>query len=156
MARIIESAEIGRPGMALANFAQNAKRQTGRISRALSEAASYAADELNARVIAVFTESGLMARRLSALRPAQRIIALTSSHDAYNELAPIWGVEPLLHATCGTTEALVGIGERMLIEAGIVQQGEQIVLMAGRLSGLELSSSVKLHTVGEAVVQQKQ
>jgi hypothetical protein len=44
----------------------------------------------------------------------------------------------------------------VLIEAGIVEHGEQVVLMAGRLSGLELSSSVKLHTIGEAVVQQKQ
>ncbi len=154
MARIIESAEIGRGNMENANLTQHAKRQTGRISRALCEAAAYAANEMNAKIIAVFTESGLMARRLAAIRPAQRIIALTSSPDALNQLAPIWGVEPLLHPACGTTEDLVNLGERMLIEAGIVEQGDQVVLMAGRLSGLELSSSVKLHTIGEAVVRQ--
>ena len=62
-------------------------RQSGRVSRALCEAAAFAADEMNSRIIAVFTESGLMARRLSSLRPDQRIIALTSSREAINELA---------------------------------------------------------------------
>lgn len=153
MARIIESAEIGRTGMENADFAQHSKRQTGRVSRALCEAASYAAAEMNSRIIAVFTESGLMARRLSAIRPRQRIIALTTSSEAYNALATIWGVEPMLHEPCASTEDLVTLGDRILTEGGIVETGEQIVLMAGRLSGLELSSSVKLHTVGGAVTQ---
>ena len=63
------------------------------------EAAAFAADEMNARLIAVFTESGLMARRLAALRPDQRIIALTSSRQAINELSLIWGVESVMTET---------------------------------------------------------
>lgn len=149
MARIIESAEIGYTRSQESPAKRYAGRQSGRVSRALCEAAAFAAEEINAKLIAVFTESGLMARRLSALRPMQRIIALTNSQDVCNELAPIWGVEPLLHPTCNSTERLIGIGERVLIENGIVEAGEQIVLMAGRLSGLELSSSVKVHTIGE-------
>ena len=39
-------------------------------------------------------------------------------------------------------------GEKTLLESGIVQAGEMIVMMAGRLSGLGLSSSVTIHTVG--------
>jgi pyruvate kinase len=91
-----------------------------------------------------------MARRLSALRPEQRIVALTPSKDVYDELALIWGVEPILHPTCEKTDDLVRVGERVLLESGIVQQGEMVVLMAGKLSGLGLSRSVKLHSVGEA------
>ncbi len=156
MARIIESAEIGKITQDETSAAKRfAGRQSGRVSRALCEAAAFAAEEVNAKLIVVFTESGLMARRLSALRPAQRIIALTSSPQACNELAPIWGVEPMVHPPCDSTEKLITISERILIEAGIVQTGEQIVLMAGRLSGLELSSSVKLHTVGDNATQNK-
>jgi microcompartment protein CcmL/EutN len=40
-------------------------------------------------------------------------------------------------------------GEQTLVEAGSVQQGETLVMMAGRLSGLGLSSSVTLYTIGK-------
>lgn len=155
MARIIESAEIGRQGGTATDFiSRYAGRQSGRVSRALCEAAAFAAAEMSSNIIAVFTESGLMARRLSAIRPSQRIIALMSSRDVMNELAPIWGVEPIYNSAGDSTESMVRAGERALLEAGIVQQGETVVMMAGRLSGLSLSSSVKLHTVGEENVRQ--
>jgi hypothetical protein len=38
-------------------------------------------------------------------------------------------------------------GEETLLKAGIVKEGETIVVMAGRLSGLGLSSSVTVFTV---------
>lgn len=148
MARIIESAETGRKET---THARLLGKQTGRFSRAICEAATSAAEEMGAKLIAVFTESGLMARRLAALRPVQRIVALTSSKDVQNELALIWGIESVIHPTCEKTDDLVRIAERTLLEAGIVQQGELVVLMAGRLSGLGLSRSMKLHTIGEPV-----
>jgi len=145
MARIIESAETGRAKPEA--FAKFAGRQSGRVSRALCEAAAFAAEEMATRVTAVFTESGLMARRLSALRPDQRIIALTHKPEVLCELALIWGVEPLLSKPAQTTEEMLRAGEEALLEAGVVEKGEMIVLMAGRLSGLGLSSSVTLFTV---------
>jgi pyruvate kinase len=70
MARIIESAETGKeqPPDRIESLAG---KQSGRVSRALSEAAAFAASELGTTVTAVFTASGLMARRLSSLRDAQ-------------------------------------------------------------------------------------
>jgi pyruvate kinase len=148
MCRIIESAEAGKePGADKAT--QWAGRQSGRVSRALCEAAAFAAEEMQTHVTAVLTESGLMARRLSALRPDQRIIALTNSEDVQNELALIWGVESLIVPHANTTEEMLRMGEKTLLESGVVERGEMIVLMAGRLSGLGLSSSVTLVTVGE-------
>ena len=153
MARIIESAETGRPTGSSA-ITKWIGKQTGRVSRALCEAAAFAADEMDAGVIAVFTESGLMARRLSALRPAQRIVALTHSREVQNELALIWAVEPHDCARAETTRGMIHAGDRTLLEAGVTQQGELIVLMAGRMSGLGLSSSMTLHTVGADVARQ--
>ena len=153
MARIIESAETGRQSENSA-IKRWIGQSTGTFSRALCEAAAFAAQELGTKTIAVFTESGIMARRLAALRPEQRIIALTPSKDVYNELALIWGVEPLLHPTCEKTGDLVRIGERVLLESGIVQPGEMVVLMAGKLSGLGLSRSVKLYNIGDSDSQQ--
>ncbi len=153
MARIIETAETGRKtGSSVAD--KWAGRQSGKFSRALCEAAASAAEELSIKTIAVFTESGLMARRLSSLRPDQRIVALTNSREVQNELALIWAAEPLVHSPCESTEQMVKTGERALLEAGIVQTGEMIVLMAGMLSGLGLSRSVKLHEIGDSHGQQ--
>ena len=145
MCRIIESAE-GTEQETDA-FTKLSGRQSGRVSRALCEAAVFAAEEMGIRVTAVLTESGLMARRLSALRPGQRIIALTNSENVQNELALIWGVESLLVPHPDTTEEMLAVGEKKLLESGAVANGEMIVIMAGRVSGLGLSSSVTLFTV---------
>src|SRR5947207_8211839 len=106
-------------------------KQSGRVSRALCEAAAFAADEMNTRIIAVFTESGLMARRLSSLRPDQRIIALTSSRASMNELALIWGVESVEISRSRSTEEILKIGEQTLLQADLVEMGETVVIMAG-------------------------
>jgi len=153
MARIIESAETGRP-TGSSDIAKWAGKQSGRTSRALCEAAAFAAEELNVKVIAIFTESGLMARRLAALRPGQRIVALTPRREVQNELSLIWGVEAIVHQPGDNTDEMMRLGERTLLEAGAVQQGDMLVIMAGRLSGLGLSSSVSVHTVGEQVPRQ--
>jgi pyruvate kinase len=146
MCRIIESAESGREAQT-DNIMKMVGRQSGRVSRALCEAAAFAAAEMSTRVTAVLTESGLMARRLSALRTDQRIVALTNSENVRNELALIWGVESLIMPHAGSTEEMLKFGERILLERGVVERGEMIVVMAGRLSGLGLSSSVTLFTV---------
>ena len=88
-----------------------------------------------------------MARRLASLRPDQRIIALTSSREAINELSLIWGVETVVTKPSRSTEELLKLGEQALLQADLVDLGETIVIMAGRLSGLGLSSSVTLYTV---------
>ena len=147
MCRIIESAEAGREPVS-DNISKWAGKQSGRVSRALCEAAAFAADEMGTRVTAVLTESGLMARRLSALRPEQRIVALTNTPEVQNELALIWGVESLIVPHANTTEEMLKLGEQTLLESGAVEKGEMLVIMVGRLSGLGLSSSVTLFTVG--------
>jgi pyruvate kinase len=148
MARIIESAESGREPEA-DRVGRLSSKQSGRVSRALCEAAMFAAEEMGTRVTAVFTHSGLMARRLSSLRPQQRIVALTHSPEVQRELALIWGVEPLITEPAASTEQMLKTGEETLLQAGMVTKGEMIVVMAGRLSGLGLSSSVTLLNVGK-------
>jgi pyruvate kinase len=147
MARIIESAEGGKE-----QPEEHARRwmgqQSGRVSRALCEAAAFAAEEMGTKVTAVFTASGLMARRLSSIRHDQRIIALTDRPEVMAELSLIWAVEPLLVKHAESTEEMLKVGEQRLLEAGLVENGDVIVIMAGRLSGLGLSSSVSISTVG--------
>ncbi len=147
MARIIESAETGQE-LGEERLSKSTGRQSGRVSRALSEAAAFASEEMGTKVTAVFTDSGLMARRLSSLRHDQRIVALTHRPEVLCELSLIWAVEPLLITHAQSTEEMLKVGEKALLDAGVVDKGETIVIMAGRLSGLGLSSSVSVFTVG--------
>jgi pyruvate kinase len=133
MARIIESAETGKE-----TRGDRLARSTGRQT-----------------VTAVFTDSGLMARRLSSLRHDQRIIALTRRPQVLCELSLIWAVEPLLIGEVQSTEEMLKVGEKALLDAGVVDRGETIVVMAGRLSGLGLSSSVSISTVGGSLGPQR-
>ena len=150
MVRIIDSAEtikaenLRKP----VKFLQPPSRRT---SQALCKAAAYAAKEMCTEKVAVFTESGLMARRLSTVRSGLQTFALTTSHEAYNQLALIWGVQAYVHEDRGSTRGMLKIGEKTLLEAGVIEAGETLVMMAGRLSGLGLSSSVIVWTIGENV-----
>ncbi len=124
-------------------------RPSGSYGRAIAEAAAFAAEEMNARLIVVFTERGNMPRQIAALRPAQRLIALTPSITTYRQLAAVWGVEPFLFPFPSRSEDLLSACDRFLLQKRLVQPGEVIVLMAGSLQGLGLSDMMKLHRVGE-------
>jgi len=150
MVRIINSAEMIAPAE-LKKPVKLSQPPSGRTSQALCKAAVYAAQERMTEKVAVFTDSGLMARRLSSFRSGLRTAALTPSIDACNQLALIWGVRPFVYNAPGSTEELLQTGERRLLEEGIVEVGETIIMMAGRLSGHGLSSSVVVWTIGEEI-----
>jgi pyruvate kinase len=174
MVRIIDSAETIRTESSK-RPAKMSQPPSARTSQALCKAAAYAAEEMRTEKVAVFTESGLMARRLSTFRYGLQTFALTTSEDVRNQLSLIWGVRPFYHqdlhsavdgedlgdktmfdlmnATTGTTEELLKVGERLLLEAAVVEAGETIIMMAGRLSGLGLSSSVIVWSIGEEVAR---
>jgi pyruvate kinase len=125
-------------------------QQKGTEGRAIAEAAIYAAQELQAKFIVVFSKSGTMARHLAALRPTQRIIAFTPHTQTHNALAAVWGIEPYLLDFTGRSQELLARADETLIANGLVRKGEMIVEMAGRIPGQPgLSSSMKLHRVGE-------
>ncbi|MBK9155897.1 MAG: pyruvate kinase [Chloracidobacterium sp.] len=150
MARIIEAAETVKPAQ-LRRPVKFSLPPTGRTSQALCKAAALAAKEIMTEKVAVFTESGLMARRLSSVRSGLLTFGLTSSRDACNQLALIWGVDPYMHEYGGSTKQMLREGEKTLLKGGVVQSGETIIMMAGRLSGLGLSSSVIVWTIGEEI-----
>jgi pyruvate kinase len=124
--------------------------QSGQEGRAIAEAAVFAADELRAELIVVFSKTGKMARHIAALRPAQRIIAFTPLERAYNALSAVWGIEPHMLDFSGRGAELLARSEEALIKQGLVSRGETIVVMAGQIPEQpSLSSMMKLHRIGE-------
>jgi pyruvate kinase len=129
-------------------------RQTGAEGRAIAEAAIYAASELRSRTIVVFSKSGAMARHLAALRPEQRIIAFTPHERTYSALAAVWGIEPHMLGFEGRGAELLERADQAMIQKGLVNRGEMIVVMAGRIPEQpSLSSTMKLRRVGEGLAE---
>jgi len=96
MVRIIDAAETIKAEQ-LRKPVKFSQPPSGRTSQALCKAAAYAAKEMQTEKVAVFTESGLMARRLSTVRSGLQTFALTTSDDVRNQLSLIWGVRPFYH-----------------------------------------------------------
>ncbi len=149
MARIISYTETCAPQLNLRR-AQSHLLQTGTEGRAIAEAAAYAAQEMRAGLIVVFSKSGTMARHLAALRPGQRIIAFTPHERTRQSLAAVWGLEPHVLDFSGRGTELLARADEVLLSLGLVKKGEIIIEMAGRIPDHPgLSSMMKLHRVGE-------
>ncbi|HSB09577.1 MAG TPA: pyruvate kinase [Blastocatellia bacterium] len=150
MDRIICSTEqMGVPARALLREAVFG-RQSGSYGSAVAQGSVYAADEARCRSIVVITRSGHMGRRIAALRPSQRIIALTSNAQTRRQLAASWGVEPhSLDSSEAASSGLLPLADRALLAGRLAERGEAVIVMAGRLSDAVISLSMKIHTVGE-------
>jgi pyruvate kinase len=123
---------------------------TGSFGRAIAEAANFAAEEIDCRLIVVISQSGHMARRIAALRPRQRIIALTPVESSCRKLAASWGVEPyLLEAVSPESTQLLAHADEGLLRYELAERGENVIVMAGRFKDRSISLSMKIHQVGD-------
>lgn len=138
---------LGRPNRALSAVAQH----TGSYNRALAEAAVFAAEEIGSPIILVFTEGGKMARRVSALRPKQKIVAFTYVQETYRRMAAVWGINSYMMGTGQASDRLLTHADQMLLRLQLAPRGTTIVMVAGNLSGIPASNIVKLHRVGDFV-----
>ena len=108
-----------------------------------------AAEEVGARAIVAFTQSGATARLISKRRPATPIIAFTPDVKISRQLSLCWGTEPrLIEGTEGTDE-MIQVVESRLLEEGRVNVGENLVILSGApVTARAETNLLKLHRVG--------
>ena len=118
------------------------------FTNAISNATVVAAEDIGARIIVAFTESGSTARLISDYRPKSRIVALTPHMETYNRMAMLWGVEPVKVAAVRSTDAMLRQANRTLLERGFASTGEELVLTSGVPLGQPGSTNMlKLHKI---------
>ncbi|MGA9121566.1 MAG: pyruvate kinase [Bacteroidota bacterium] len=100
---------------------------------ALARAACVLADQLKAAAIVTLTYSGQTARVLSRYRPDPPIIGMTLAPKTLRMLNLFWGVRGVVIENLGADSdaALQQIQEKLLQE-GLVQRGDSVVLLAGQ------------------------
>jgi pyruvate kinase len=145
MARIIESTE--EHGLErVPPLGTKPKTRGGAITRAAVEIS----DQLDAKYICAFTQSGDSARRLSRLRPIKPVFAFTPVEHVRNQLSMTWGIQPVLVNTVGHTDEMTAQVDRSLLELGVVEDGDIVVIVAGSPPGQAGSTnSLKVHKVGD-------
>jgi pyruvate kinase len=120
------------------------------FAEATTDAACRAAEDINAKVLVAFTQSGFTARLLSKFRPVVPIIACTPDEKIRNRVCLYWGVIPKIMRLPSTTDEMVSEVERLLVEEHIVKRGDSIVITSSSpLSTQGKTNFMKLHRVGE-------
>ena len=92
MARIITAAEEETLAAGLKPALSKPRTKGGAVARAAAELG----ENLYAKYLVAFTESGDTARRLSRYRPPTPLLAFTPHDEIRNQLALSWGVRDLL------------------------------------------------------------
>ena len=119
---------------------------------AVTKAASEVGAIVGAKFLVTFTQSGDSARRISRLRSAIPILAITPEVGTYNRLALSWGVEPLVTPMVKHTDEMVLQADKMLIDGKRAAIGEPVIIVAGSPPGIPGSTNaMRVHTVGDAV-----
>jgi len=143
MDRIIREAEssdsqVLRPRPAQFNIAETA-----------AELICHASEELQMKVIAVFTETGSTGRLISKHRPRPPIIAFSTIQETRRRLSLCWGVVPRTIAKVQDIEELVLVAEKRLLEEKLVKRGDVVGIVAGTpLFVGGTTNFMKFHVIG--------
>jgi pyruvate kinase len=149
MARICTEAEA-MPGYAIGStieFLEDSARFASATARACVEAAA----NLGMKAIVAFTESGSTARLISKYRPRADIYAFTVSDETFRRMALYSGVTPLKFERVESTDDMIAHAEQHLLDNGIAQRGEAVVMVAGiPPNQASFTNLMKLHSIGSA------
>jgi len=145
MARIIENTEeLGRERMA--PLGTTPYTRGGAITRAAAEIG----DTLGVKYLVTFTQSGDSARRMSRLRSQIPLLAFTPVPKVRTELALSWGVQTYEVPQVEHSDAMVRQVDGMLREAGLVTEGDLVVIVSGAPVGISgTTNSILVHKIGQ-------
>jgi len=94
-------------------------------------AACRAASTVGAEAIVLVTSSGATARLVARHRPGVPIYAVTASEQVARLISPVYGVRPLPVANVDSTDAMIALIDRLLIEKCRLEKGSQVIFLAG-------------------------
>jgi pyruvate kinase len=148
MGRIIEAAEENLPRADL--LLRRGPGAAGDLSGEVARSAARLAQELNARYIVVYTESGYTARLVSKYRPNCSILALSRHLPVCQRMKLLWGVRAKPIEQVRDIDELVNVVERLMLELHWAEAGDLICIVAGTPFEVRGKTDlIKLHRIGE-------
>lgn len=121
------------------------------LSSAIAKGVWQMVQDLDLKLVAIWSQTGGTARIFSKARFVIPIIALSSDHRALRRMALHYGVTPQEMLPPGDMVALVLQIDAMVQKCNYALPGDRIVIVAGASMGTPSTmNSVIIHTVGEA------
>ena len=119
---------------------------------AMTLAAAEVADFVDAKFVCVFTELGDSARRMSRLRFKIPMKAFCTDEAIRRRMSLIWGIESFVVDRVTHTDAMYKQVDTVLLEQGLVERGDKVVVISGSPPGIPGSTNdVRVHVIGSAV-----
>lgn len=151
MVRILRYAEshLGDPSLDHESPSRMADQHKG--TAALAHGAWRIARDLSAKAVVVWSQAGGTARYLSQNRFSIPVIAYSSDPAAARRMALLRGVTPVVMQppASGTISAWAALVDEPLMQMGVAQMGDPIVLLAGRpLGQAKRTNTLAIHRIG--------
>ena len=107
-----------------------------RIKNPVSHATCGMAIDLNAKVIAVCSLSGMTVRMVSRFRSPVDIMGMTVDKKTWRKLSMSWGVTPVLCETYESTDVLFYAAKNKAIATFGLESGDRIIVTGGMTNGI--------------------
>ena len=99
---------------------------------AVASATVESARRVDAPAVIVITRSGRSARLVSSYRPPVPIFCICTDEHTYRQMSAVWGVWPVLAVAQEVSyDSLTDFGKEAVIEAGLGEAGESVVVTSG-------------------------
>lgn len=114
----------------------------------IASAVKDACHSMNIKLVVTVTETGYSARSISKYRPDADILAVTFTEKVQKSLMLNWGVIPVVTNRPDSTDDMFDLAERIAKEQGLVEAGDDIVIVAGVPVGVAGSTNtMRVRTV---------
>jgi pyruvate kinase len=119
------------------------------LPEAIGQAAVRVADNVGAAAILAFTQTGSTAALVAKYRPPIPIYAVTPSQSVRRRMVLYAGVHSIRVDICGDTESQIRSVEEAVIEAGVLQRGDIVIITMGSpVSAPGTTNLLKVHRLG--------
>ncbi|HFH9837632.1 TPA: pyruvate kinase [Streptococcus suis] len=113
----------------------------------VASAVKDATNSMNIKLVVALTESGSTARAISKYRPDADILAVTFDEKTQKSLMINWGVIPVVTEKPSSTDDMFDVAEKVALESGLVDSGDNIIIVAGVPVGSGGTNTMRIRTV---------
>ncbi len=118
------------------------------LTAAVARSLGQLVEDIDAKLVAVWSQSGSSARFLSKARIDVPILALSSDERSCRQMCLHYGVIPCCQSIPEDIRHFTSLVDKLIIENNWAQPGDRIVLVAGRpLSAAGTTNSIHVHNI---------
>tara|TARA_A100001035_G_scaffold279346_1_gene280480 strand:+ start:183 stop:1580 length:1398 start_codon:yes stop_codon:yes gene_type:complete len=120
------------------------------LTTSLAKAAVQVANEIEAKAIVAFTETGRTPLLISNYRPEAPIFTMTTIDKTYNQMNLLWGVQQIKIHRLETTPEMFEIADTWLQNNKNFKKNDKVVIVAGTPPNKEAATNlIRVMKIGE-------